>query len=88
MVNTTLSILNNGSILSALNEIFIVPIPKKKRSEKVQDFRTVSLCKVVYKIIVKMIANRLKIILPKVISPNQFVVVQERLITNNVLPTY
>ena len=87
-MSAILEFLNTGYMPPALNHTFIVLIPKIKNPVKVSDFRPISLCNVIYKIIAKVLANRLKQILPHIISPTQSAFMPGRLITNNVLVAY
>ena len=52
------------------------------------EYRPISLCNVIYRIIAKAIANRLKRILDHVISPTQSAFVSNRLVTDNMIIGY
>jgi hypothetical protein len=52
-----LSCLNSGSLLKAVNHTYITLIPKTQTPKKVSDFRPISLCNVIYKILSKVITN-------------------------------
>jgi hypothetical protein len=67
--SAVLDFLNNGFFDSALNETHIALVPKKKNPSCLTDYRPISLCNVLYKLIAKVVANRLKKVLGTIISP-------------------
>lgn len=68
----------NGRISSAIKSTFIALIPKSNHLTSFDDFRPISLYNCLYKIIAKIIANRLKPILSRHISPEQFAFLNHR----------
>ena len=60
VVLAVLDFLNNGNMLPEINHTNIVLIPKIRNRVKMSNFRLISLCNVIYKIISKVLANRLK----------------------------
>ena len=88
VTEAVLQFLHTGHMVSDINYTHIVLIPKVKKPEKMADFRPISLCNVIYKIISKVLANRLKLILPQIISPTQSAFVLGRLITDKVSVAY
>ena len=88
VIAAILDFLNYGNMIPEINYTHIVLIPKVKSPEKISDFRPISLCNVIYKIISKVMANRLKLTLPKLIAPTQSAFVPGRLINDNVLVAY
>jgi hypothetical protein len=88
ITHEVLQALDTGIIPSGWNDTTVVLIPKVDDPELVTQYRPISLCNIIYKIISKMLAFRLKGILPDIISPMQSAFVPGRLITDNVLVAY
>ena len=88
VVNCVLSSLNSGRMPCSLNETYICLIPKVKSPQKIMEFWPISLCNVVYKLISKVLANRLKRMLDVVIDESQSAFVPGRFITDNVLVAF
>lgn len=61
------ALLRHGYILRTLNRTNITLIPKKDKLEKINDCRPISLFNMSYKFISKLLANRLCLVLRKII---------------------
>jgi hypothetical protein len=64
-------VLRGEEYLRAINNNLIVLIPKVASLDDLGQFRSISLCNVIYKIASKVLANRLKVILPEIIAEEQ-----------------
>ena len=69
----------------SLNATFIALIPKKSEAREVKDFRPISLVGSVYKMLAKVLANRLRLVLHKLISASQNALMKGRQILDSVL---
>lgn len=70
VTDVVLSWLETGTFPNNLSNITIVLIPKKSVPEIMGNLRPIALCNVLYKIALKMIANRMKDVLLSIISEN------------------
>ncbi|GKC55430.1 hypothetical protein Tco_1078175, partial [Tanacetum coccineum] len=77
----------NGRLLKELNHTIIALITKVNAPARVNDYRPISCCNVLFKCISKIIANRLKDSLKRLVSPNQSAFVLGRCISDNILLT-
>jgi hypothetical protein len=76
---------NFHRIGGSTNYAFIALIPKEKGVSLFDRFHPISLCKIGYKIITKVIANQLKGMLPKIIPENQGGFIKGRHINDNII---
>lgn len=80
--------LDEGIFPAEVNDTTLVLIPKKDNVDDPKDLRPIALCNVLYKILSKVLANRLQKILPNIISEEQSAFVSGRNITDNILVAF
>ncbi|GAU34020.1 hypothetical protein TSUD_393660 [Trifolium subterraneum] len=75
----------NGKLTKGLNSTFIALIPKTYCPKRLNDFRPISLVSSLYKILAKVLANRLRLVIGSVISESQTAFVKGRQILDGIL---
>lgn len=85
---TVMDFFKHKKLPKGWNHTHLVLIPKVKSPNSVHEYRPISLCNVNYKLISKVLAHRLKVVLDKVISWNQSAFIPNRLITDNIMVAY
>lgn len=83
-----MAVLNGGEIPEGWNDTTVVLIPKVNDPQSLKELWPISLCNVLFKIISKVLINRLKVFLNDIISLNQSVFVPGRLISDGLLVAY
>lgn len=68
-----------------MNESTVVLIPKTKNPESINQFRPIALSNVITKTITKIIANRLKLIIDKIVTPTQSAFMPGRQASENIV---
>eukprot|EP00253_Pinus_taeda_P030238 PITA_30238 len=71
-----------------MNATFIALIPKVEDSNTPDKYRPIALCNIIYKIVSKVVASRLKPMLPLIISPEQSGYVEGRQIMDGIILTH
>ncbi|KAI0507814.1 hypothetical protein KFK09_013942 [Dendrobium nobile] len=74
-----------GSLPNSVKATAIVLIPKTSHASHINEFRPISLCNTFYKIIAKILANRMKPFMPKIIHNSQAGFIKDRLATDNII---
>lgn len=70
-----------------LNNTLIVLTLKVQNPEDFSQFRPISLCTIIYKLVMKIIVNWFKLIFPKIILPEQVDFITSKNITDNIVIT-
>ena len=72
-------------MLQQIKHTFIALVPKTENPSETQHFRPIILCSTVYKTISKIIVNRLRPLLDKLVSPVHSAFILGRSIHDNIL---
>ncbi|KAJ9536534.1 hypothetical protein OSB04_un000286 [Centaurea solstitialis] len=75
----------SGRMLKEINHTLLCFIPKVPNATRVSDFRPISCCSVLYKVISKVISERIKPYLAGIVGPTQSAFIPGRRITDNIL---
>ncbi|PKU86058.1 integrator complex subunit 11 [Dendrobium catenatum] len=75
----------SGSFPKGMKATAITLIPKNSHAAHINDYRPISLCNVFYKIIAKILANRLKMVLPLIIHESQSGFIAKRCSTDYII---
>ncbi|GJY45630.1 putative RNA-directed DNA polymerase, eukaryota, reverse transcriptase zinc-binding domain protein [Tanacetum coccineum] len=85
--NAVRDFFSNGQILKEINLTFLALIPKVSTPLRVNDYRPISCCNVIYKCVSKILSNRIIDGIKDVVSENQSAFVPGRRILDNILIT-
>ncbi|WOK93143.1 hypothetical protein Cni_G01836 [Canna indica] len=79
------SIFKKNKMPKGWNDTMLIFIPKKKKARKIPEFRPIALCNVIYKVAAKIIVNRMRGVIQKVINKEQSAFTPNRNIHDNIL---
>lgn len=88
IVQLTQQFFSTGKFEHNITNTNIILIPKKQYPSKMADLRPISLCNVVYKVVSKVLTNRLKGIIGYIISKSQSAFIPGILISDKIMLSY
>ena len=87
VVNAILHFVHTNIMIHVLNSTSVALVPKCQNPSSIKDFRPISCCIIIYKCIIKIMANKLKKYMPLLVGYNQNAFIVVRSIIDNVLFT-
>ena len=88
VIEAILLYLNTGTLPSALCHSFFTLIPKVKNLEYISQYHPICLNNVLYMVFSKVLANRLKQVLPHLVSKHQSAFMIDCLISDNIMVAF
>ncbi|KAG7541754.1 Endonuclease/exonuclease/phosphatase superfamily [Arabidopsis thaliana x Arabidopsis arenosa] len=85
LIEAVIDFFKTGKLLKQVNATILALIPKTVTSEKLSEFRPISCCNTIYKVISRLLAKRLKLFMGLAVQRNQVAFIQGRLLCENVL---
>ncbi|CAL1366863.1 unnamed protein product [Linum trigynum] len=85
VIEAVCSFFSTSRMLRSFNHTWLTLIPKVDSVENIRQLRPISLCQFVYKVITKIMAERLAGVLPQIVSEGQNAFIKDRQIIDNVL---
>ncbi|XP_048634841.1 uncharacterized protein LOC125608411 [Brassica napus] len=85
VINAITLFFQTSTLPKATNSTILTLIPKFPGATIIKDYRPISCCNTLYKVISKLLVARLKPLLPAIILPNQTAFIKGRLLAENCL---
>ncbi|KAL2225402.1 UNVERIFIED_CONTAM: hypothetical protein Sindi_2965300 [Sesamum indicum] len=85
VTRAVLDFFSTGKLLKQINSMIFALIPKVHTPMSVNDFRPISCCNVLYKIIAKLLVQKISVLLDKIVSPCQTAFIPGRSIGDNIM---
>lgn len=85
VINSISSFFKTSILPTSTNSTILTLLPKFPGATIIKDYRPISCCNTLYKVISKILVNRLKPLLPSIILPNQTAFIKGRLLLENCL---
>ncbi|KAM6571204.1 hypothetical protein CsatA_015284 [Cannabis sativa] len=88
VIKAVLECLNGQGDLFSINSTIVTLVPKTKAANNMKDFRPISLCNVLYKIVSTVLVRRLQPWLDSIVHSSQSAFIRGRRITDNAMVAY